>query len=142
MLAGHLHGGGRPIERVAQELGCQCQGAENLPQQWDLPGVCGEDSVSHPPALPKKVGVTKAQQKSRGTLVPKEATTIKQKYIRGLCLIGNGLKALLAWSPLMVTSLHSFTSTLALNDPLQTLFQLMSGRIPQAATVPFNTPAS
>ncbi|MBZ3887469.1 Protein transport protein Sec16B [Sciurus carolinensis] len=30
--------------------------------------------------------------------------------------------------------LISFTSTLALNDPLQTLFQLMSGRIPQAAT--------
>ncbi|KFO30673.1 Protein transport protein Sec16B [Fukomys damarensis] len=29
---------------------------------------------------------------------------------------------------------NSFTSTLALNDPLQTLFQLMSGRIPQAAT--------
>ncbi|EPY78996.1 hypothetical protein CB1_000976021 [Camelus ferus] len=29
---------------------------------------------------------------------------------------------------------HDFTSTLALNDPLQTLFQLMSGRIPQAAT--------
>ncbi|XP_068095749.1 protein transport protein Sec16B isoform X2 [Hyperolius riggenbachi] len=27
-----------------------------------------------------------------------------------------------------------FTSTLALNDPLQTLFQLMAGRIPQAAT--------
>ncbi|XP_049633543.1 LOW QUALITY PROTEIN: protein transport protein Sec16B [Suncus etruscus] len=27
-----------------------------------------------------------------------------------------------------------FTSTLVLNDPLQTLFQLMSGRIPQAAT--------
>lgn len=56
--------------------------------------------------------------------------------------MGHGLKALLAWSPLMVTSLHSFTSTLALNDPLQTLFQLMSGRIPQAATVPFTTPAS
>ncbi|XP_075383932.1 protein transport protein Sec16B [Tenrec ecaudatus] len=30
--------------------------------------------------------------------------------------------------------MSSFTSTLALNDPLQTLFQLMSGRIPQAAT--------
>ncbi|CAM4591262.1 unnamed protein product [Lepidochelys olivacea] len=29
--------------------------------------------------------------------------------------------------------LSGFTSTLALNDPLQTLFQLMSGRIPQAA---------
>ncbi|XP_067388672.1 protein transport protein Sec16B isoform X2 [Emydura macquarii macquarii] len=29
--------------------------------------------------------------------------------------------------------LTGFTSTLALNDPLQTLFQLMSGRIPQAA---------
>ncbi|PIO11763.1 hypothetical protein AB205_0154480, partial [Aquarana catesbeiana] len=27
-----------------------------------------------------------------------------------------------------------FTSTLAPNDPLQTLFQLMAGRIPQAAT--------
>uniref|UniRef100_G1RZY7 Protein transport protein sec16 n=1 Tax=Nomascus leucogenys TaxID=61853 RepID=G1RZY7_NOMLE len=32
--------------------------------------------------------------------------------------------------------MSGFTSTLALNDPLQTLFQLMSGRIPQAATVP------
>ncbi|KAM7336125.1 hypothetical protein ACRRTK_004618 [Alexandromys fortis] len=31
--------------------------------------------------------------------------------------------------------MSGFTSTLALNDPLQTLFQLMSGRIPQAATV-------
>uniref|UniRef100_A0A8D0SBM2 Protein transport protein sec16 n=1 Tax=Sus scrofa TaxID=9823 RepID=A0A8D0SBM2_PIG len=30
--------------------------------------------------------------------------------------------------------MSGFTSTLALNDPLQTLFQLMSGRIPQAAT--------
>ncbi|XP_001498372.3 protein transport protein Sec16B isoform X1 [Equus caballus] len=30
--------------------------------------------------------------------------------------------------------MNGFTSTLALNDPLQTLFQLMSGRIPQAAT--------
>ncbi|XP_021121039.1 protein transport protein Sec16B isoform X2 [Heterocephalus glaber] len=30
--------------------------------------------------------------------------------------------------------MSSFTSTLALNDPLQTIFQLMSGRIPQAAT--------
>lgn len=30
---------------------------------------------------------------------------------------------------------HRFTSTLATNDPLQTLFQLMSGRIPQAALV-------
>ncbi|XP_007935875.1 protein transport protein Sec16B [Orycteropus afer afer] len=29
--------------------------------------------------------------------------------------------------------MSSFTSTLAFNDPLQTLFQLMSGRIPQAA---------
>uniref|UniRef100_A0A1U8BR35 Protein transport protein sec16 n=1 Tax=Mesocricetus auratus TaxID=10036 RepID=A0A1U8BR35_MESAU len=29
--------------------------------------------------------------------------------------------------------MSGFTSTLALNDPLQTLFQLMSGRIPQAA---------
>ncbi|NWI23969.1 SC16B protein, partial [Sula dactylatra] len=29
--------------------------------------------------------------------------------------------------------LNGFTSTLATNDPLQTLFQLMSGRIPQAA---------
>ncbi|ELK16235.1 Protein transport protein Sec16B [Pteropus alecto] len=29
---------------------------------------------------------------------------------------------------------YDFTSTLALNDPLQTLFQLMSGRTPQAAT--------
>uniref|UniRef100_A0A8C4W3H8 Protein transport protein sec16 n=1 Tax=Gopherus evgoodei TaxID=1825980 RepID=A0A8C4W3H8_9SAUR len=29
--------------------------------------------------------------------------------------------------------LSGFTSTLALNDPLQTFFQLMSGRIPQAA---------
>ncbi|XP_074858745.1 protein transport protein Sec16B isoform X1 [Carettochelys insculpta] len=29
--------------------------------------------------------------------------------------------------------LNGFTSTLALNDPLQTLFQLMSGRVPQAA---------
>lgn len=40
-------------------------------------------------------------------------------------------------------SLRSFTSTLVSNDPLQTLFQLMSGRIPQAATVQnFDTPAS
>ncbi|XP_004372909.1 protein transport protein Sec16B [Trichechus manatus latirostris] len=31
-------------------------------------------------------------------------------------------------------AMSGFTSTLALNDPLQTLFQLMSGRIPQAAT--------
>lgn len=54
-------------------------------------------------------------------------------------LAGNGQKALLAGSPLTVASLCSFTSTLALNDPLQTLFQLMSGRIPQAATVPFVT---
>lgn len=38
--------------------------------------------------------------------------------------------------PPTVLSLRSFTSTLALNDPLQTLFQLMSGRMPQAATVP------
>lgn len=30
--------------------------------------------------------------------------------------------------------MSGFTSTLALNDPLQTLFQLMSGRMPQAAT--------
>ncbi|XP_029416056.1 protein transport protein Sec16B isoform X3 [Nannospalax galili] len=30
--------------------------------------------------------------------------------------------------------MSGFTNTLALNDPLQTLFQLMSGRIPQAAT--------
>ncbi|XP_058516694.1 protein transport protein Sec16B isoform X3 [Ochotona princeps] len=30
--------------------------------------------------------------------------------------------------------MSGFTSTLALNDPLQTLFQLLSGRIPQAAT--------
>ncbi|XP_016830371.1 protein transport protein Sec16B isoform X2 [Cricetulus griseus] len=30
--------------------------------------------------------------------------------------------------------MSGFTSTLTLNDPLQTLFQLMSGRIPQAAT--------
>ncbi|XP_036891123.1 protein transport protein Sec16B isoform X2 [Sturnira hondurensis] len=30
--------------------------------------------------------------------------------------------------------MNGFTSTLALNDPLQTLFQLMSSRIPQAAT--------
>uniref|UniRef100_A0A8C8Z1H5 Protein transport protein sec16 n=1 Tax=Prolemur simus TaxID=1328070 RepID=A0A8C8Z1H5_PROSS len=30
--------------------------------------------------------------------------------------------------------MSGFTSTLARNDPLQTLFQLMSGRIPQAAT--------
>ncbi|XP_071076163.1 protein transport protein Sec16B isoform X3 [Desmodus rotundus] len=30
--------------------------------------------------------------------------------------------------------MSGFTSTLVLNDPLQTLFQLMSGRIPQAAT--------
>ncbi|KAI4563470.1 hypothetical protein MJT46_019826, partial [Ovis ammon polii x Ovis aries] len=30
--------------------------------------------------------------------------------------------------------MSGFTSTLALNDPLQTLFQLMSGRTPQAAT--------
>ncbi|KAL4674784.1 hypothetical protein H8959_018718 [Pygathrix nigripes] len=30
--------------------------------------------------------------------------------------------------------MSGFTSTLAVNDPLQTLFQLMSGRIPQAAT--------
>ncbi|XP_069890499.1 protein transport protein Sec16B [Dipodomys merriami] len=30
--------------------------------------------------------------------------------------------------------MSGFTTTLALNDPLQTLFQLMSGRIPQAAT--------
>lgn len=30
--------------------------------------------------------------------------------------------------------MSGFTSTLALNDPLQTLFQLMSGRIPQAST--------
>ncbi|XP_066117314.1 protein transport protein Sec16B isoform X1 [Saccopteryx bilineata] len=30
--------------------------------------------------------------------------------------------------------MSGFTSTLALSDPLQTLFQLMSGRIPQAAT--------
>ncbi|XP_045249085.2 protein transport protein Sec16B isoform X4 [Macaca fascicularis] len=30
--------------------------------------------------------------------------------------------------------MSGFTSMLALNDPLQTLFQLMSGRIPQAAT--------
>lgn len=30
--------------------------------------------------------------------------------------------------------MSGFTSTLALHDPLQTLFQLMSGRIPQAAT--------
>uniref|UniRef100_A0A673UVN1 Protein transport protein sec16 n=1 Tax=Suricata suricatta TaxID=37032 RepID=A0A673UVN1_SURSU len=30
--------------------------------------------------------------------------------------------------------MSGFTSTLASNDPLQTLFQLMSGRIPQAAT--------
>ncbi|KAM6217275.1 protein transport protein Sec16B [Rhynchocyon petersi] len=30
--------------------------------------------------------------------------------------------------------MSGFISTLALNDPLQTLFQLMSGRIPQAAT--------
>uniref|UniRef100_A0A8C5P625 Protein transport protein sec16 n=1 Tax=Jaculus jaculus TaxID=51337 RepID=A0A8C5P625_JACJA len=30
--------------------------------------------------------------------------------------------------------MSGFTSTLALNDPLQSLFQLMSGRIPQAAT--------
>lgn len=37
--------------------------------------------------------------------------------------------------------MSGFTSTLALNDPLQTLFQLMSGRIPQAATVPFITGA-
>lgn len=137
MLAGHLHDGGRPTEMVAQELGYQCQGAENLPQQWDLLGVCGGVKILSPALL---LSPTKAQQKSRGTLVSKEAATIKQKYIRGLCLMGNGLKAVLAWSPLMVTSLHSFTSTLALNDPLQTLFQLMSGRIPQAATVPFNTP--
>lgn len=41
----------------------------------------------------------------------------------------------LGWVPRKVPFLCSFTSTLALNDPLQTLFQLMSGRIPQAATV-------
>uniref|UniRef100_A0A8D1M1F3 Protein transport protein sec16 n=1 Tax=Sus scrofa TaxID=9823 RepID=A0A8D1M1F3_PIG len=40
----------------------------------------------------------------------------------------------LGWVPRKVPFLCSFTSTLALNDPLQTLFQLMSGRIPQAAT--------
>jgi hypothetical protein len=43
--------------------------------------------------------------------------------------------SLWARSPLTLLSRYSFTSTLALNDPLQTLFQLMSGRIPQAATV-------
>ncbi|KAH0514713.1 Protein transport protein Sec16B [Microtus ochrogaster] len=37
-------------------------------------------------------------------------------------------------SPFPCSALVGFTSTLALNDPLQTLFQLMSGRIPQAAT--------
>lgn len=36
---------------------------------------------------------------------------------------------------LSLLSPHRFTSTLATNDPLQTLFQLMSGRIPQAALV-------
>ncbi|XP_030893457.1 protein transport protein Sec16B-like isoform X2 [Leptonychotes weddellii] len=35
--------------------------------------------------------------------------------------------------------MSGFTSTLAANDPLQTLFQFMSGRIPQAATVLFVT---
>lgn len=35
----------------------------------------------------------------------------------------------------MLSFLHRFTSTLATNDPLQTFFQLMSGRIPQAAQV-------
>lgn len=38
-------------------------------------------------------------------------------------------------------SLCSFTSTLASNDPLQTLFQFMSGRIPQAATVLLQYPS-
>lgn len=36
---------------------------------------------------------------------------------------------------LLLLSVYRFTSTLAVNDPLQTLFQLMSGRIPQAALV-------
>jgi len=43
------------------------------------------------------------------------------------------------WGPCMAAlplrSPHRFTSTLVTNDPLQTLFQLMSGRIPQAALV-------
>lgn len=43
------------------------------------------------------------------------------------------------WDPgtaaLSLLSPHRFTSTLATNDPLQTFFQLTSGRIPQAALV-------
>lgn len=52
MLVGHLHDGGRPTEMVAQELGYQCQGAENLPQQWDLLGVCGGVKILSPALHP------------------------------------------------------------------------------------------
>lgn len=55
------------------------------------------------------------------------------KWASQACVLVRG--SLWAWSPLTLLSSHSFTSTLAVNDPLQTLFQLMSGRVPQAATV-------
>lgn len=45
------------------------------------------------------------------------------------------------WQNIFILSCCRFTSTLASNDPLQTLFQLMSGRIPQASLVLISAPA-